>query len=482
MKTFRSAALALLGTAVLCSTVNAQPGYPPPPPPDYTQPPDQGYPPSPGTPYPNDPNYPGTANPNDPGYPSQGYPPDQGYNGGPAQGYDQPYDGSQVDTGFFYNQLAPYGEWIERPAYGWVWSPRGVAAGWRPYTNGHWAYTDDGWAWVSSEPWGWAAYHYGRWYSDPDYGWLWVPGQEWAPSWVTWHEGNGYVGWAPLPPRARWRVGFGLDLGGRDLDAEISPWAFSFVPEREILAPRVERVMEPPARNATLIRNTRSVNDYAAINNRVINRGVPVNHVSQVVGQPIRPVHIESVTRGVPSRVNREQGGQVTFFRPNLRAEASPRTVAPPDAARRYRPPVPPEQLNQRHQSEQQALDRYHQTQRQQLEQYHQRELSSAQAQASRQDVQQRHQAEMQAAQQQQQRDRQQLQARQQRERQAAQQAQRPPEQRQRPPQGRDNQNNQNQNNQDNQKNRDRRDNQNGQDNRPPEQRPPDNRPPAPDM
>ena len=31
--------------------------------------------------------------------------------------------------------------------------------------------------------------------------WIWVPGIEWAPTWVTWRVGGGYIGWAPLPPR-----------------------------------------------------------------------------------------------------------------------------------------------------------------------------------------------------------------------------------------------------------------------------------------
>jgi len=472
MKTLKRNVLGWLGMVALSCSVYAQPapppgGYQPPPP-------DPGYQPGPGNPYPNDPNYPPQPDqgyPSDPGsQPDQGYPPDQGYNGypngAPNQGYDQPYDGAPVDTSFFYNRLAPYGEWVQHPSYGWVWEPRGVPAGWRPYTRGHWAYTDDGWAWVSSEPWGWAAYHYGRWAYDPNHGWLWVPGNEWAPAWVTWQEGNGYLGWAPLPPRARWRAGFGLDLGGLNLGVDLSPWAFSFVPEREIFSSRVENVIEPSARNVTLVRNTRNITDYGVENGRVVHRGVPVNRVAQVVGRPIRPIHVESVTRGVPSRATGEQGDRVTFFRPNLRADATPRNVQPP--APRYRS-APPEQLTRRHQSEQQALDQYHQTQRQQLDQYHQRELSNAQAQqANRQQLQQRHQAEAEAMQQQQQRERQQLEARHQRERQGAQQAQRtrPPDQRQRPPQGRDNRDNRNQDN---------------RDNRPPDQRPPADHPPVRD-
>jgi hypothetical protein len=109
---------------------------------------------------------------------------------------------ASVDLGFFYDSLAPYGNWIQRPSYGWVWTPREVSASWRPYQAGHWVWSDEGWTWLSDEPYGWATYHYGRWYQDPEIGWAWVPGNDWAPAWVSWQEGNDYVGWAPLPPGA----------------------------------------------------------------------------------------------------------------------------------------------------------------------------------------------------------------------------------------------------------------------------------------
>ncbi len=109
---------------------------------------------------------------------------------------------ASVDVGFFYDQLASYGNWIERPNYGWVWTPRDVSASWRPYQAGHWVWSDEGWTWLSDEPYGWATYHYGRWYQDSEIGWAWVPGTDWGPAWVSWQEGQDNVGWAPLPPGA----------------------------------------------------------------------------------------------------------------------------------------------------------------------------------------------------------------------------------------------------------------------------------------
>ena len=92
-----------------------------------------------------------------------------------AQGYD---DSAYQD---FYDSMAPYGRWVVSARWGHVWYPNDVPRGWRPYTDGHWAYTDQyGWTWVSDQAWGWAAFHYGRWAFDPGYGWVWVPGRVWG--------------------------------------------------------------------------------------------------------------------------------------------------------------------------------------------------------------------------------------------------------------------------------------------------------------
>lgn len=96
--------------------------------------------------------------------------------------------------------LAAHGTWVTVGSYGRCWRPAGVAVEWRPYCSGEWVWTDCGWYWASDEPWAWACYHYGYWAFDPAYGWVWVPDVEWAPAWVSWRVGGGYIGWAPLAP------------------------------------------------------------------------------------------------------------------------------------------------------------------------------------------------------------------------------------------------------------------------------------------
>jgi hypothetical protein len=159
-------------------------------------------------------------------------PPAPADNGVAAQGYDQGQsqptsdpsqapgapDGQDSGATFqtFYDSLASQGSWIETNDYGYVWQPQENDPNWAPYTDGHWVYTDDGWTWASDESFGWATYHYGRWVNIDGTGWVWVPGYTWAPAWVSWRYGDGYVGWAPLPPDSF----AGIDYFGDGFDAD----------------------------------------------------------------------------------------------------------------------------------------------------------------------------------------------------------------------------------------------------------------------
>jgi hypothetical protein len=114
------------------------------------------------------------------------------------------------------DDLDSYGDWHDAPDYGWVWCPRGIAAGWRPYCYGHWAWVPPfGWTWVSDEPWGWAPYHYGTW-CHTSWGWGWVPGpavQYWCPAVVSFNYYHGGWAWCALGPReVRYPSGFAIGI------------------------------------------------------------------------------------------------------------------------------------------------------------------------------------------------------------------------------------------------------------------------------
>lgn len=167
-----------------------------------------------------------------------------------------------------HRQLASYGTWRHSSRFGDVWVPR-VSQGWRPYTDGRWMWTDDGWYWQSSEPFGWIVYHYGRWVLDDALGWVWISGDDWAPAWVVWRQGDQDVGWAPAPP------------AGPEVVVADSWW--SFVPVVAIGAVSILPVLRPAADNVTIVRNTTIINENTIINDntvpttRVGNTVVPVN-------------------------------------------------------------------------------------------------------------------------------------------------------------------------------------------------------------
>jgi hypothetical protein len=240
---------------------------------------------------------------------------------------------STVDIGFFYDDLAPYGNWVERPQYGWVWTPRAVASTWSPYQDGHWVWTDEGWTWISDEPFGWATYHYGRWYDDPDYGWEWVPGDEYAPAWVSWQESDDYIGWAPLPPSVGFRTGL--------LDVRLSPELYVFVPARQFLAPRLSSYVVPRVERDRIYRRTRNVTEYQVVNRRVVNRGVSVDRIQRVVGRAVPRYQVADVAASQRHRGARIERNRVEVFRPEVRKVK----VAPPPsraAARRSVVAAPP--------------------------------------------------------------------------------------------------------------------------------------------
>jgi hypothetical protein len=188
--------------------------------------------------------------------------------------------GPEVDISVFITALAPYGTWVDHVDYGRVWYPREIPYGWRPYTHGHWAYTPDcGWVWLSDWAWGWAPFHYGRWVRDPWYGWIWIPGRVWAPAWVFWRYGGGYIAWAPMPPHILWRPGLGLYVGSFNLDRDSYRDSWVAVPERHFPARRIDSYVLPPQQNVTLINVTKNVTNLTMVNQRIVNRSIPVRQI-----------------------------------------------------------------------------------------------------------------------------------------------------------------------------------------------------------
>src|SRR5436305_1554037 len=196
----------------------------------------------------------------------------------------------------FYTQLDRYGDWRETSDYGYVWQPRQAQSRtWRPYTDGHLVYTDVGWTWVSEEPFGWATYHYGRWTRLRNIGWVWVPGDQWAPAWVSWRKSNDYVGWAPLPPEARFDRGIGIH-NWSDSYYDIGPDQYCFVETKQFGAPRLESAVVPSERNVTIINQTTNVTNITYNNTTVVNQGPNYEDLRSRSRQPIERYRLERET------------------------------------------------------------------------------------------------------------------------------------------------------------------------------------------
>jgi hypothetical protein len=230
-----------------------------------------------------------------------------------------------IDVDYFYDALDPYGQWVWHPRYGYVWLPGNVREDWRPYTVGHWVYTDEyGWYWDSYEPFAWAVYHYGRWGYDPDYGWFWVPGDTWAPAWVNWRYSDNYTGWAPVGPG-----GGGYAYGAPvDYDPPVAE-SWVFVQPRYMTSRMIYHYALPVADlNIAFIGAT---NVYRPVYRTgvVFNFGIPRERVVKVVNRPIVVKKIVKVTnitnKTVIYKNGKRQGGGINVFAPNLAKGEQPR-------------------------------------------------------------------------------------------------------------------------------------------------------------
>jgi hypothetical protein len=241
-----------------------------------------------------------------------------------------------VSVDFFYNNLNG-GSWIEVGNYGYCWQPDIAVSdsSWRPYADGYWAYTDEGWTWVSYEDFGWATYHYGRWVRLADYGWVWRPGYEWAPAWVSWRFGGGYAGWAPLPPEAELVYESRPLTGHLDVEFDIGPGYYNFVDVRYIGEPVLRSRIVDVNQNVTYINQTVNVTNITYKNKTVYNYGPDLTVVNQYSSRPIQKLKLErqaNVDLSVAAKsggLTRVQGNALIVAAP-MRMTRPAKQIAPP--------------------------------------------------------------------------------------------------------------------------------------------------------
>jgi len=235
-------------------------------------------------------------------------------------------DVGSVSSDAFYTPLSSSGEWVSVSGYGNCWQPSGVSEDWRPYTNGYWAHTDCGWTWVSNEPWGWATDHYGRWAFIDGEGWVWVPGRVWAPAWVSWRYGGGSVGWAPLPPAARFDPGVGISIWA-DVSFGIGPSNYNFCAVGDLGSPNLATVIYPRERNVSFINNTTNITNivYNNHNTTVYNGGPNLAAVNAAIakggGRPVPSLVLnrrQTLGAAAGGAFSQVQGNQLSLVAPRV--------------------------------------------------------------------------------------------------------------------------------------------------------------------
>ena len=214
-----------------------------------------------------------------------------------------------VNFQIFYDELSPYGQWVDYPNYGYVWIPD-VGNDFEPYsTDGHWVMTDYGWTWISDYDWGWAPFHYGRWNYDNFYGWFWVPDNEWGPAWVTWRSADGYYGWSPM------ESGLSLSLSfGRPYNRQNDHW--TFVRNGDIDRPDISHYYTNQTDRNRIIINSKVINQTYVDNKRNVTYvfGPSREDVQRVTGRSFKSVSVQENDRPGQTMIN----GQLRIFRPQI--------------------------------------------------------------------------------------------------------------------------------------------------------------------
>ncbi|WP_316832535.1 DUF6600 domain-containing protein [Pedobacter aquatilis] len=241
-----------------------------------------------------------------------------------AQGYEENYQDDGYSTGnislqTFYDELSPYGTWIQDPQYGYVWRPDVDQNEFRPYyTNGRWAMTEYGNTWVSNYDWGWAPFHYGRWVINGYRQWIWLPDTTWGPAWVDWRSGDGYYGWAPMAPS----ISINLSFGRRYV---VPDFCWNFIPQASIYINTFPRY--DYGRNNVYIRNTTIINNTYVYNRRTYYGGPRIEDIRRATNRDVRVYRFDQGSRPGAGRVDSRS---VSIYRPRPeRGAVDNRNAAP---------------------------------------------------------------------------------------------------------------------------------------------------------
>ncbi len=222
--------------------------------------------------------------------------------------------GAQVSFQVFYDDLNPYGQWVDYPSYGYVWIPM-AGSDFFPYSsNGHWVMTNYGWTWVSNYNWGWAPFHYGRWSYDDYYGWFWMPGNTWGPAWVAWRSSDASYGWTPMGPNISIDIAIGNGYN-------VPPNQWTFLPNQYMGRDDINNYYGPRKNSQEFINNSTVINNTYIDNSTHTTyiAGPRKEEVQKATGAPIKPVDIKENSKPGQSF----EKNQLKIYRPVISESAN---------------------------------------------------------------------------------------------------------------------------------------------------------------
>ncbi len=251
-----------------------------------------------------------------------------------------------------FEDLDDNGDWRSTPDYGYAWFPR-VDAGWAPYHDGHWAWIDPwGWTWVDEDRWGYAPFHYGRWFSVGGR-WGWVPGPReerpvYAPALVAF-VGGGFaagatVAWFPLGPREVYVPSYRVSE--------------AYVNRVNVTNTTVNTTIVHNVYNTTIVNNNTTINNVTYVNRNVQGGVTAVPQQAFASAQPVArsavavkagqfsnaPVNARAA---VPPARQSVMGAQASTAK---RVAAPPAAIASRQVVAKATPPPPPPSFAQKQQ------------------------------------------------------------------------------------------------------------------------------------
>jgi hypothetical protein len=109
---------------------------------------------------------------------------------------------------------------------------------------------------------------------------------------VSWRTSDRHVGWAPLPPEARFERRTGIKRWA-DSYYDIDVDEYVFIPNEEIGSNNISRAVVPVERNVTIVNQTTNVTNITYNNTTIVNEGPNYDQLSGRSREPLRRMRIE---------------------------------------------------------------------------------------------------------------------------------------------------------------------------------------------